>query len=172
MNAQPDYSRYVPPQQQNSSRTWLFVLIGVLVACLCCVAIVVVVALAGGFGALGLVTGLVSEAQSMSAPVDGYMHAMSNGDAETARTYFAPGVNVSSARLQEQLSGANFALYEKYESISVNSFHIDTKTSGTTAEISGTVKYTDGSTGTFDVTLKKDGDDWKLNRMPNIDVQP
>jgi len=171
MNAQSDYSRYVPPQQQNSSRTWLYVIIGVLVACLCCVAIAVVVLLAGGAGAVGLVTGLVSEAQSMTGPVDGYMRAMSNNDAETARTYFAPGAGVSSARLKEQLTGANFALYDQYESTNVTNFSVNTTGSTTTAEISGTIKYGDGSTGTFDVTLKKDGDSWKLNRMPNIDVQ-
>jgi hypothetical protein len=171
MNAQTDYSRYVPPQQQNSSRTWLYVIIGVLVACLCCGAIAGVVALAGGFGALGLVTGLVSEAQSMTAPVDGYMRAMADSDAETARTYFAPGANVSSARLKEQLTGANFDLYDRYASTSVTNFSVNTTGSSTTAEISGTITYSDGSTGTFDVTLKKDGNDWKLNRMPNIDVQ-
>jgi len=172
MNAQPDYSRYVPPQQQSSSRTWLYVLIGVLAACLCCVAIVVAVALAGGFGAIGLVTGLVSEAQSMSVPMDGYMRAMSNNDADTARTYFAAGAGVSSARLKEQLTGANFALYEKYESTNVTNFSVNSTGSNTTADLSGTIRYSDGSSGTFDVTVKKDGDAWKLNRMPNIDVQP
>jgi FlaG/FlaF family flagellin (archaellin) len=172
MNAQPDYSRFVPPPQQSSSRTWLYVLIGVIVACLCCVMIAVVVALAGGAGAFGLVTGLISESQSLAAPVDGYMHAMSNNDAETARTYFAAGAGVSSARLKEQLTGANFALYDQYESTSVTHFSINTNTTGTLAEISGTIRYSDGSTGTFDATLKKDGDVWKLNRMPIIDVQP
>lgn len=152
---------YPPPAQPQSSGTLRWVLIGIgaglLSLVLCCALL--------AFGGWQLFSGLVDETSAMQQVVRDFMDAGRRQDIAAAEALFADAGSVSVSRDDLERLFANRQLFREVEGMSLRSFNIRTDTEGGTAEIAGTLNYTDGGTQPFSARLLKEGDHWRLVRI-------
>jgi len=128
-----------------------------------------------GVGALVLLCGIggyflfqfgKGEAEATQKTVDSFMVAGRNNDAATASSYVAQSAKdqgiVTDAQIETLLTER--VLFDDYQSVDFpTSFNVKTATgTGTTASISGNVKYASGPNGTYEAELIKENDQWKL----------
>lgn len=168
-----DTSSYYAFQQRPSRRNmWIVVglLSGLLVLCS------VVAVLAIGRTVLSIAT----EETAITPILDRFMHAMSQGDIQTAYNLFSHRAqrDTSSAELSKLRTGPNAALFNGYESIHIdsttlnNSVKIDSQgLQGSVAIVSGTIIYYGGVKGAFSATLEKEAGVWRIFAV-NVSVPP
>lgn len=96
-----------------------------------------------------------------------YMEAMSERDVAAAYRLFDPEMQdrMSQAELEAFIDGPSFYLFEGYQDLSVESWYLNFTDEGTTAELSGVVKYLVGSTpyeGSFEAQLTQQREAWRI----------
>lgn len=145
----------VPPTPPRRSRAWIFWAAGalalVLVAC-CAI---------GGLGGFRLFQTVQGETDQAILTIDQFMRAGEKRDIPAALQLFAPSAAVSNAdlsRLFEERADAFAGFTEARQT----GFNIQSGTTGTTAQISGTLSYTAHADRSFSATLRKEQGQWKL----------
>lgn len=76
------------------------------------------------------------------------------------------------------LAGNNYALFEGYQSVTIQNINITTGVNtnpdvpqGLVAKVDGIVTYSGGFTGSFNAVLEREGDHWALDAI-NINIPP
>jgi hypothetical protein len=98
-----------------------------------------------------------------------FMTAMLGKDVATASGLFPTGSEAEIGPQLEGLLASQFYLFEGYQSISVTSINVSTQEGQTTAELEGNVTYAGNVKGTFQASLVKEDEAWKLTNI-NINV--
>jgi hypothetical protein len=160
-----------PDKAHKKPRRMVVVVIGVLVlfSAICAAAI----ALSVGKVAV--------EKAPIEAVLDSFMKSMAAKDVQSAYGFFSPSAQKQFpfSQLQELTEGANFAVFEGYQSLSVqntkiittgNVYHPDLPKE-IDAPVTGVTFYDDGFQGTLDGTLEKVDGKWLIYRF-NVVVPP
>jgi len=123
----------------------------------------------------------ISTEQAAITPViDRFMQAMTQRDANAAYHLFSSRAQrqMPIADLTKLVDGPNYALFDGYQSITIDSTNLTSaintnpdEPQGTVASVNGKVTYLGGVTGTFRATLEKEVDDWRLFFI-NVTVPP
>ena len=106
---------------------------------------------------------------SQGQVVSQFMTAMLNRDVTAAVALFPAG---SEAEIQPQLEvmlADQYYLFDGYQSITVTSLNTSLAEGQSTTELEGQVTYTGEITGTFQASLFKEGETWKLTNI-NLNV--
>lgn len=152
---------YPPPAQPQSGGTRRWVLIGIgaglLSLVLCCALL--------AFGGWQLFSGVIDETTAIQQVVRDFMDAGRRQDIAAAEALFADAGGVSVSRDDLERLFNNRQLFREVEGMSLSRFNISSNTEETTAEITGTLNYTDGGTQPFSARLLKEGDQWRLVRI-------
>jgi hypothetical protein len=152
-------SIYPIPNQPSSNQAlrWVTLGIGLLVTTLvlCCVLFT--------FGGWRLVSGVISETSAIEEVIRQFMDAGRRRDTGAVEALFADTARSSISRADLERLLANRQLFREVTDLSLNSFSINTTSEGTTAEVSGTLTYVDGSSSqSFTARLQKEGEQWRL----------
>jgi hypothetical protein len=163
-----------PPAPSKKSRRNVFVIIGVLLICLCmCVG---TASLVVGKGVIKIVT----EEPKVEIVIDKYMKALADKDASKAYALFSTRAkkNISLADLGKFLEGNYYRVFEGYQSLAIANINLSIVSDpdpdvpqGMVAEVDGMISYADGFTGNFEAVLEKDGEEWRLFSI-NVTVPP
>lgn len=160
---------------RRRSKTWLWIVLGILGVGLLCVGVVVCVSTL----ALGA-RSVESEREPVTAVLDAYMEAMAAQDAERAYALFSPRAQrqIPLADIEELLDGNNYMIFEGYQRLSLQSFNISTAVNtdpdvpqGLVAKVNGTITYAGQITGSFNGVLEKVDDQWMLDGI-HVTVPP
>ncbi|WP_322821277.1 hypothetical protein [Chloroflexus sp.] len=152
---------YPPPAQPQSGGRLRWVLIGIgagLSSLVLCCALL-------AFGGWQLFSGVIDETTAIQQVVRDFMDAGRRQDIAAAEALFADAGGVSVSRDDLERLFNNRQLFREVEGTSLRSFNISSNTEETTAEIAGTLNYTDGGTQPFSARLLKEGDQWRLVRI-------
>ncbi|MEW6031044.1 MAG: hypothetical protein AB1554_16365 [Chloroflexota bacterium] len=170
---QPIESIAAPPSVKKSNKVlWLGIGGGLLVVCLC-----VVLCLALGGTSLLKVW---QEREPVTEVIDSFMRAMVERDTERAFALFSTRARrqIKIDSLEEMLAGNNYALFEGYQSVTIQNINITTGVNtnpdvpqGLVAKVDGIVTYSGGFTGSFNAVLEREGDHWALDAI-NINIPP
>jgi hypothetical protein len=123
---------------------------------------------------------MTREQDEVAAVLESVMLAMAARDVDGAHQLFAAQAQGDElrAQLEQTLAGISFVLYSGYSrlelwnvTIGVQSGTEPAEPSGIVAHADGIIEYSDGYTGTFDATLVKEQDQWRLWSM-NIQMIP
>ncbi len=154
---------YGPRKSQGSSLKVLWIVLGIVggTVALCAIS-------CGLVGYFGYRT-ITKEQPLVQAVLDRFMKAMAAKDTQGAGALFSARAADQAAQLQQMLQGPYASLFEKYQSLTINSFRIRAGTrtgiagfQGMTAEVRGVIQYEDSSIRTFKAVLLKEGDQWML----------
>lgn len=159
-----------PDKANKKPRRIVVAVIGVLVLCsaICTAAVVL------GVGKVAV------EKAPIEAVLDSFMKSMAVKDVKNAYALFSPRVQrqVPISQLQELTEGYNFAVFEGYQSLSIQNINISATVNadpnlpqGTVATVTGVTFYDDGFQGTLDGTLEKVDGKWHIYRF-NVVVPP
>jgi hypothetical protein len=179
-------SLFPPPQPQLEpaaagtapapvkSRRTLFIVLAVVAG---------VVLLCGILGAVTIgraIFSISTEQATITPVIDRFMQAMSRRDTDAAYRIFSSRAQRQTpiADLEAMVEEPNYVLFEGYQSVAIQSTNLTSaintdpdKPQGSVATVSGTVTYTDGTTGTFQATLEKESGEWRLFFI-NVTVPP
>ncbi len=152
-------SIYPIPNQPQANQTLRWVMLGisllVTTLVLCCVLF--------AFGGWRLVSGVISETSAIEDVIRQFMDAGRRRDIGAAEALFADTARSSISRADLERLFANRQLFREVTDLSLNRFNINTNSEGTTAEVSGTLTYVDGSSSQpFTARLQKEGGQWRL----------
>jgi hypothetical protein len=112
--------------------------------------------------------------------LDTFMKDMEAKDVESAYTLFSPRSQRQTpiTEVEKLIEGNNYAIFEGYQSLTVQNLNLTAAANtnpdmpqGTVANVTGTVSYEGGFTGTFNAVLEKVDGEWKLFNI-NITVPP
>lgn len=147
-----------PPRRGNRG-----LLIGGAIAAalaLCCIVVAVAGIIILARGASGSTSGARNAAE-------GYYDAVRDHDWTTAHSHLSRslGTTVSTSALQTLWTAQELST-GRVTSFSVTNSKVSTNNGRTTAVVTGTVRYTKGSSETKTINLVKEGDDWKLASLP------
>jgi hypothetical protein len=170
----PNSQASLPTLPQPPARRNLLIIISVVAIAICA---------CGGIAAFTIgrgILGITAEQTAMTPVLDQFMRAMVARDVTAAYALF-------SARAQRQTpiadltaldTGANYVLFEGYQSLTIDSTNITNSVNtspdqpqGQVATISGTITYANTITGSFRATLEKEAGTWRLDAI-NITVPP
>lgn len=179
MNEFPSFSTDTSPALASSPtkpRSNFLWLIGAsLGAGVVCVGMVIcVVAIAVFF------SGFASEQKQVAEVVDQLMLAMTRRDVGGAMALFLehPQKAKIRASLEDLLTGANFVIFDGYQTIEVLDCTIGLQSAsspdepqGLVANVNGAVTYADGYMGDFEAVLVKENGEWKMYAI-NVNVSP
>jgi len=142
-------------QQPRKSHRKLWLVVGIVIG---------VIVICGGIFAL--MAGKVAvEKAPIESVLDSFMKCMVAKDVESAYALFSRSAQrqFPISDLQKLIEGNNYALFEGYQSLSVQGIEVTVSTnSGTVATVSGTTRYDDGFQGTFNGDLEKVNGKWRL----------
>jgi hypothetical protein len=155
-------SIYPIPNQPQANQTlrWVMLGIGLLVTTLvlCCVLL--------ALGGWRLVSGVISETSAIEDVIRQFMDAGRRRDIGAAEALFDDTARSSISRADLERLFANRQLFREVTDLSLNSFNINTTSEETTAEVSGTLTYVDGSSSQpFTARLWKEGEQWRLIKI-------
>jgi hypothetical protein len=117
---------------------------------------------------------VVTQKGNVAAVLDEFMKAMANKNAEHAYSLFSSRAKqqVPSSEIESWLEGANFVLFDGYDTLQVRTLNINlvhntdpSKPQGTVAQVSGSINYAGGYEGSFQAILEKEGDGWMLDHI-------
>jgi hypothetical protein len=141
---------------------WALALLGLLG--LLCVSI----AILGTVFGPGLVRRGVEATRAVGAPVTGYYDAVKAKDWRRAHTYLSRELGGENS--PQELEAAwrrRSAAYGDMDSFDIEGTQVRTATgSGTTATVSGTLRYEGGQEERKILTLTREGGEWKLTTLP------
>jgi hypothetical protein len=111
--------------------------------------------------------------------IDEFMQAMEARDPERAHQLFTRQVqiDVPLSEIANLLSENNYLIFENYERVEIlginvqSGFNSNPNIPGTTAQVEGSVYYTDGFVGSFTSTLGLEDGNWRLVRI-DVNVPP
>ncbi len=155
----------VAPRKPNR-RPWIIAGIATGVLVLCAVACAAI--LATGY------IRVITETPAVQSKLDVFMRDMEAKDAKGAFALFSPRAQrvMPRAQLDKLLEGNNYVLFDGYGSLSIDSLNISLSVNpdpdvpqGTVAEVTGTIAYDDGSTGTLTATLEKVNGTWMIDNF-------
>ena len=161
------------PSASRSQRTLVMVVSALALVLLLCI----------GLGVFVLSRNLVgvSKAQADISPLlDTFMQAMVAHDTDRAYQLFSTRAqhHIALRDIEALHTGANYVLFDGYQSLSTTTTSISTIANtdptipqGIVATVSGTVLYAGDIHGTFQATLEKEQDTWRLDRI-DITVPP
>ena len=163
---QPPYGAGGPYRPSGSGSSALKVVgivlavIGGMVA-LCCIG-------CGIFGYIGYRT-VKEEQPKVQAALDRFMKAMAAKDPQQAGKLLSSRATLTVEQLGQMLQGPRASLFEKYQRLTIDEFHLRAGTrtlvpgfQGITVEAGGTFQYQGGTIRTFKAILLKEGEQWKL----------
>lgn len=149
-------------REQESQRVYVLLGLGVLLLC----SLVIAVGGVLGYGAFSL----YREKQAIEGQLDEFMVAMTAQDIPRAYGLFSARAKTSQTQgeLRDLLN--NYALFEGYKHLEVDSIDISTgvaadsseSPSGTVATVRGRSLYADGTEGQFTAQLEKTQETWYL----------
>jgi hypothetical protein len=146
------YPAAPPPRKSKLMRN---ILIGVGVLILLC-----------GIGGFFLFQAGKTEINAIQKTLDSFMVAGKNNDPTGASSFIAQAAKDQGIVSDEDIANlvTQRALFDDYQSIdSSSSINVSTSTStGTTARVTGNVKYASAPNGTYEAELIKENDQWKL----------
>jgi hypothetical protein len=146
-----------PPVKRRGRRTlWIGLAVGI-VLCLC-VAICVA-------AASTLIYRGITDRVKIERRLETYMEAMRSRD--TARAYEMLSDHARQTTTQADLDaltqGTNYAVFAGYQSLKITTTQINSQFNTdprTRAEVSGTIRYEDGTEGNFSASMEKYGKHW------------
>ena len=151
---------------------------------LVCGGVLILMCICVGLGTLVFGLGLfgASNAKMEDAVqvVDNYMKAMEIQDSPLAYEFFSKRAQRQFPRsnLESLLHGANFVLFDGYQTIKVTSWKVGPQVNtnpdvpqGTVAQLAGSITYEGGFTGQFQAVLELENNEWKLDGI-NVTVSP
>jgi hypothetical protein len=156
-------SQAVEPKKSNKK---LWIIMGIVLGVLACCCLIAVVATGMG------VISSAREKYPVEKVLDSYMYAMKIKNAERAYEMFSPRAQrqIPISKIQELFEGNNYVLFDGYQSLSVKTIKIAATVNtnpdlpqGTVATVTGTIAYQDGIEGTFNGTLEKVEDTWRID---------
>ncbi len=161
------------------SRRNLWIWAGAVLALVCLCSMGCLALTATGIGKVLIERGPVE------AVLDKFMRAMVARDTQSAYALFSPRAQrqVPISELEKMIAGRNYALFDGYQAVRVDQLQLTAAANldpnapqGTIAEVTGTVQYDGGITGTFTGTLEKVNGLWMLDRIfvnvPVDKIQP
>jgi hypothetical protein len=157
---------------QKNSRNKIIVLVSVGIAVIFCLCV--------GTAVVNLLRVTVNQ-DKVEAVIKDFMMAMKNKDAQTAMTFMSSRAKQAidiSKQISGLLKGNNYALFNGFKDITINSLAVSTGFNsdpnvpqGTVAQIAATVLYEDGTKGTLAVTLEEENSDWKIDYI-HVTIPP
>ena len=139
-----------------------------------CLAIVEPLIFGAGMDAIeNISTNIETETAPIESVLDSYMKYMLEKDTENAYALFSPRAQrqIKISKLQELLDN-NYVLFENYESLKVYSFrtgvHVNINPDapqGVIASATGLITYQDNIQRTFQCTLEKVDEKWKIDAV-------
>jgi hypothetical protein len=161
-----------PPRAKSRRTLWIILgsVIGVLMLCILLAALLI------GRSILSIST----EQAAITPVIDRFMRAMTEHDAQAAYGLFSSRAQRQTpiADLAKLLEGPNYALFDGYQSVTVDTTNLTSTVNtnpdipqGSVANVNGTVSYTGGVSGSFRATLEKEDGDWRLFYI-NVTVPP
>ena len=154
----------------------IIAVIVVVLSCLC----VGICTIAGGWGVVSSLVKASLERDNVEAVIDEFMRAMMARDVEAAYGLFSTRAQRQTpiSSVEEMAEGGNYPLFEGYQSTSVDNIEITVGFNtdqdlpqGTVAEITGSLVYEGGFTGTVTAVLEQENNKWRLHNI-NITVPP
>lgn len=161
----PDTTPYdaAPPAPKPKRRWWLWAVIGAwllgMLACGLCVMASLPAMQAG------------MESDEMVTTLNAFFEALDQQDlAEAASLVSTRGAKfITEEALSEMIEGANYSIFEDFESVTINNMMVRTGVNtnpnmpnGVYSQISGSVDYTGGYTGSFSAVLERENDEWRV----------
>jgi hypothetical protein len=116
----------------------------------------------------------VTDAQGAAEELaDAYMRAMANRDAAQAHALLSSRAQAvySIGDVEQLLQGGDYGLYEGYESAEVARVIVTSRLSTnpnvpkTMAQVTGTINYQGGVTGTFEANMELEDGQWRLSKV-------
>lgn len=161
MTPNQPYGQYPAPQQPAppKSKTGLYIFLGLGCFLLLVVGGIIALVALGGLAAFSVGSQAVGDTKPV---VEGFMRAGVQNDAQSGHQYFADQVKntVTVGKIEELFEQRS--LFEGYQSLSNQSFNIETKNGNTVCHLEGTVTYGQPPSGLYKADLVKEGSSWKL----------
>lgn len=149
---------YMPPPARRPNRLPWIIAGVVLLLFLCVGGSVAVVSMVSAF------QGLEKENQATLALIEQFMQAGEQNDPQAGYALFAPGYNVTLDNIST-LYQTRRDLFDGYQAVHGGDYRITTTSSGTYANIGGTVSYSKHANAPFTATLVKVNGHWALTSM-------
>jgi hypothetical protein len=169
----PAWEPNISPTPGTSDKN-LWVVLGIATGLACICSFLCIALIATGVGKI-----LVEQAP-VELILDTFMKDMEAKDVESAYTLFSPRSQRQTpiTEVEKLIEGNNYAIFEGYQSLTVQNLNLTAAANtnpdmpqGTVANVTGTVSYEGGFTGTFNAVLEKVDGQWKLFNI-NITVPP
>lgn len=156
-----------PPPLRKSWWPWVLVGGGLLflIPCVCSGLVVAVIG-------RGVATAVV-EHDDAELVVNNYFRLMKNQDIEGAYELFSLRARqtIPQSDLEKLARPPNDYLFSDFEKAAVLHIQIQYTSGRTLAHVRGTANFSNGIVGTFQGTLEREGDDWRILSM-NVFVPP
>ncbi len=151
--------------QTKQKRTWLTILIILLVLLGACLACSIGGVVLFERGARSIYTAADQASQEIRDPLDGYLQAMGREDVDSALSYFIDSQQTEQCRqiLLDQLE-AQPDSYQGYLAMHVQNFSV-VYNQQATADLSGTLEYEDGRFRQFEAHLVRPSSTWQLTSV-------
>lgn len=163
-----------PVTSQAKSRKKALIIGAVLLVGLClCVGFGVVTSDASPFR-------VAAQRRDIGTVIDAFMRAMANKDAGQAQALFSARAKKQTTRsaIEKIFESNDFVLFYGYMNVEVASLYIGPVVStnpdapqGIIARVSGRLAYEGGYRGSFQATLEKEGNEWRLHGI-QVTVPP
>jgi hypothetical protein len=161
-----------PHPRKSKKKLWTILGIAGAITCLCSI-ICIVLAVTG-------VGKVIMENAPVESVLDTFMKNMEAKDIESAYNLFSPRAQqqVPIADLEKMIEGNNYVLFDGYQSLSVKKLELKAVVNsnpnlpqGTVANVTGTISYEGGFTGSFTAVLEKVDGTWRLYHI-QVTVPP
>jgi hypothetical protein len=153
----PTTEPLAPPRR----RSWLpFIIIGVLLSIFMCIGFVVLI----GLGGFNMVQMIQRDQAATQLIIDQFVAAGAQNDPATGRALFAQQAQAGEISLERiaTLFNDQREYFDGYQSGETTSINITNGTQGTIARTQGTLTYSARTPVSFQATLVKEADQWRL----------